>query len=126
MTVVEQNPAAPRAHVEPAGPSLVVEGMSVREPAVVAEARRWTTGHRGPVVAVEDMSGADLSARSWRRRSNSRRVPVGCPCASHSRTWASQRSSPVTVRRYQTMPRHPRASRPGRAGTVGAVIAGRR
>jgi len=62
MTVVKQNPAAPRAHVEPAGPSLVVEGMSVREPAVVAEARRWTAGHRGPVVAVEDMSGTDLSA----------------------------------------------------------------
>ena len=62
MTVVEEDPAAPRAHVEPAGPSLVVEGVSVREPAVVAEARRWTTGHRGPVVAVEDMAGADLSA----------------------------------------------------------------
>ena len=34
----------------------------MREPAVVAEARRWTTGHRGPVVGIDDMAGADLSA----------------------------------------------------------------
>lgn len=49
-------------HFDPSGPTVVVEHLAVRDPAVVAEARRWSTGHRGVAVGTDEMTGADLTA----------------------------------------------------------------
>jgi hypothetical protein len=49
------------AHFDASGPAVVVAHLDVRDPAVVAEARRWSTGHRATAVAAEDMAGADLT-----------------------------------------------------------------
>lgn len=43
-------------------PAVVVHHLAVTDPAVVAEARRWSTGRRGPAVGEEGMAGVGLSA----------------------------------------------------------------
>lgn len=50
------------AHVDASGHAVVVAHLDVRDPVVVAEARRWSTGHRATAVAAEEMAGADLTA----------------------------------------------------------------
>lgn len=40
------------AHFNTEGPALVINELTISEPAVVAEARRWTTGSRGDVAAL--------------------------------------------------------------------------
>ena len=50
------------AHFDPSGPAVVVAHLDVRDPAVVAEARRWSTGHRAAAVSTEEMVDADLTA----------------------------------------------------------------
>ncbi|MDN5858638.1 MAG: Fis family transcriptional regulator [Pseudonocardia sp.] len=50
------------AHFDASGPAVVVAHLDVRDPAVVAEARRWSTGHRAAAVSADEMAGADLTA----------------------------------------------------------------
>jgi len=50
------------AHFDATGPAVVVEHLDVRDPAVVAEARRWSSGHRGSAVPAEELAGCDLTA----------------------------------------------------------------
>src|SRR5207249_3616944 len=42
--------------------AIVIRGVSVRDRAVVTEARRWSTGLRGVAIGEEDMVGIDLSS----------------------------------------------------------------
>lgn len=50
------------ARFDASGPAVMVAHLDVRDPAVVAEARRWSTGRRAKAVAAEEMAGADLTA----------------------------------------------------------------
>lgn len=49
------------AHFDPEGPALVIKRLAISEVAVVAEARRWSTGSRGDVAALEAIIEADLT-----------------------------------------------------------------
>ena len=50
------------AHFDAAGPALVVDHLTLHDPGVVAEARRWSTGHRGAAMPTAEMTGCDLTA----------------------------------------------------------------
>jgi hypothetical protein len=51
-----------RAHFDPANDAVVIEHVTVRDKDVIREARRWTTGERGPVVDdPQVLAAADLS-----------------------------------------------------------------
>lgn len=50
------------ARFDPSGPVLVADHLELRDPAVVAEARRWSTGQRAGAVSMDEMVGADLTA----------------------------------------------------------------
>lgn len=50
------------AHFDDAGPAVVIDHLDLRDPAVVTEARRWSTGRRGDAVSTTEMSGADVTA----------------------------------------------------------------
>lgn len=50
------------ARFDPTGPAVVVDHLDVRDPVVVAEARRWSSGHRGSAVSAEELAGCDLTA----------------------------------------------------------------
>lgn len=50
------------ARFDPSGPAVVVDHLDLHDPAVVAEARRWSTGHRAAAVSADEMAGADLTA----------------------------------------------------------------
>src|SRR6478609_5308046 len=50
------------AHYDTHHDAVVIESLSITDPVVVIESRRWATGRRGPVVAPADMGDADLSA----------------------------------------------------------------
>ncbi|NMH97985.1 Fis family transcriptional regulator [Pseudonocardia acidicola] len=49
-------------HYDPSVPAVVVADVEVTDPAVVSEARRWSTGRRGPAVDAEELAGHDLTA----------------------------------------------------------------
>ncbi|MGO9035111.1 hypothetical protein [Mycobacterium sp.] len=50
------------AHLDKANDAVVIENLTVRDKDVAREARRWTTGERGPIVDdVDKLAGADLS-----------------------------------------------------------------
>lgn len=50
------------AHFDPSGPAVVVDHLDLHDPAVVAEARRWSTGQRAAAMPADEVTGADLSA----------------------------------------------------------------
>lgn len=50
------------AHFDPSRPSVVIDSVEITDPAVLAEARRWATGRRGPAVSAEVLVGSDLTA----------------------------------------------------------------
>src|SRR6478609_861 len=50
------------AHYDTHHDAVVIESLSITDPVVVIESRRWATGRRGPVVAPADMGDADLAA----------------------------------------------------------------
>lgn len=50
------------AHFDDAGPTVVIDHLDLRDPAVVTEARRWSTGRRGDALPAADMAGADVTA----------------------------------------------------------------
>lgn len=43
-------------------PAIIVRNLTVNDPAVVAESRRWSTDRRGTAVGERDMVGTNLSA----------------------------------------------------------------
>lgn len=49
------------ASFDPDTSTVVIEHLSVTDNEVVAEARRWSGGARGPAVAASEMAGADLA-----------------------------------------------------------------
>lgn len=50
------------ARFDTLGEAVVIEGLTTTNADVVREARRWTTGHRGPSVeATDQLAGADLT-----------------------------------------------------------------
>ncbi|MBB5808870.1 vacuolar-type H+-ATPase subunit E/Vma4 [Saccharothrix ecbatanensis] len=44
------HPTKSQAHFDPTASAIIVERMAMRDPDVVREARRWTTGERGPLI----------------------------------------------------------------------------
>lgn len=50
------------AHFDADGPALVVDHLTLHDPGVVAEARRWPTGRRGAAATTAEMAGCDLTA----------------------------------------------------------------
>jgi hypothetical protein len=54
------NNASSAASYDASTPAVVITDLTVTHPAVCMEARRWSTGQRGPAVGAEDLSGADL------------------------------------------------------------------
>ena len=44
-----------------AGPALVITDLTVTDPAIIAESRRWSTGQRGPTVGPAELLEIDLS-----------------------------------------------------------------
>lgn len=50
------------AHFDTTVPALVVDQLSVDDPRVVSEARRWSTGRRGDAAPLAEMVGRDLTA----------------------------------------------------------------
>lgn len=53
---------APAAHYDTHHDSVVINSLSITDPIVATESRRWATGRRGPLQAPADMGSADLSA----------------------------------------------------------------
>jgi hypothetical protein len=53
--------AEPLVRFDPSGPSLVINSLIVEDAAVIAEARLWSQGRRGPAVTTEELVTADLS-----------------------------------------------------------------
>jgi hypothetical protein len=53
--------AQPSARFDPSGPSVVINSLVVEDSAVIAEARFWSQGHRGPAVRTQELAAADLS-----------------------------------------------------------------
>ncbi|MDN5790426.1 MAG: hypothetical protein L0H25_06100 [Micrococcales bacterium] len=51
----------PAAFFDAATPAVVIEHLSVTDTEVVTEARRWSTGCRGPAVAADKLADADLT-----------------------------------------------------------------
>jgi hypothetical protein len=51
-----------------AGPALVITDLTVTDPAIIAESRRWSTGQRGPNVGPAELLEIDLSPFVRRRR----------------------------------------------------------
>lgn len=51
----------PSVRYERTGPAVLIESLSVNDPTVVSESRRWSKGKRGPAVGEEEIAGADLS-----------------------------------------------------------------
>lgn len=59
MTDVVQTPA----HFDGTASAVIVEQMTIHDVDVVREARRWTTGERGPVIDdIEQLARADLTS----------------------------------------------------------------
>ena len=56
-------PNTPSPHVtfDPALAAVVITDLTVRDPSVVSEARRWSTGSRGECAADAALAGVDLS-----------------------------------------------------------------
>lgn len=53
---------APSAHYDTHRDTVVIDSLSITDPVVATESRRWATGRRGPVLAPADMQTADLTA----------------------------------------------------------------
>ena len=53
----------PTAHarLDAESSALVIDGLAISDAGVVAEARRWSSGSRGDVTALEAMTEADLT-----------------------------------------------------------------
>lgn len=60
MTSITSRPASARYDTH--HDAVVITSLSISDPVVVSESRRWVTGRRGPVVAPADMGDADLAA----------------------------------------------------------------
>ncbi|WP_353508385.1 Fis family transcriptional regulator [Intrasporangium sp.] len=56
---ISMTPAA--ASFDPDAPAVVIRDLTVTDSEVVTEARRWSTGSRGPAVTEDGMDGADLT-----------------------------------------------------------------
>ncbi len=52
----------PHASYDATLPAVVVVGLTVRDPALVTEALRWSSGRRDEAVTSQEMAGADLTA----------------------------------------------------------------
>ena len=55
-------PTPPGAFFDPTTPAVVIDGLTVTDPAVVTEALRWSTGRRDEAVPSHEMAGADVTA----------------------------------------------------------------
>ena len=58
----QATPTPNPASFDAAAMAVVITGLTITDPSVVAEARRWSEGRRGAAVPAETMDGADLSA----------------------------------------------------------------
>ncbi|MGL5860217.1 MAG: hypothetical protein ACRCY9_03040, partial [Phycicoccus sp.] len=50
------------ATFDPTRPAVVIDHVTLTDPDVVAEARRWSTGNRGASLGLDELRDADLSA----------------------------------------------------------------
>ena len=55
------NESASRVRFDPEASAVVIEELTVADPAVVAESRFWAQGHRGPAATTDELVAADLS-----------------------------------------------------------------
>ena len=52
---------APSVRFDCSGPAVVIDNLTVADPVVIAEARCWASGQRGPIVDAKELATADLS-----------------------------------------------------------------
>lgn len=61
MTRTDEAATTPSVRFDAATPAVVIDDLRVTDPVVVAEARCWVLGHRGPAADPDELAAADLS-----------------------------------------------------------------